>query len=281
MMRRAFTLIELLVIIAIIGIMVTVSVLSIRAGQAAARMRGATRAVFCTIRQARSIALVTKQSSIITFSTKKIEGEVVSKAEITSARLMADRSLMTSAGRPPRSVDGYDTLPSEAEEAAPEDTRQAFVVSNRDGEEPKRSSEGEGHTVEEALFRPMDEELMAGVCIRVVMEDDEDDDGSGEVDEAKRSMVSTFSNVDALLGLYSKYREQKAEREAAADEEKGRSAAEVEVIEEERHVRWLSNGRADPHSVYVYAEGEDWEDGWCVKVDMFGATKVISDGEED
>ena len=115
----------------------------------------------------------------------------------------------------------------------------------------------------------------------LVEERAEDDDGAGEVDEAKRSMVSTFSNVDALLGLYSKYREQKAEREAAADEEKGRSAAEVEVIEEERHVRWLSNGRADPHSVYVYAEGEDWEDGWCVKVDMFGATKVISDGEED
>ena len=278
-MRRAFTLIELLVVIAIMATMISLSVLSIQAGRAASRMQGATRAVFATIRQARSIAMVTRQPSIITFSTKKVDGEPVSKAEITSAKLLTDRSLMTSAGRPPRSIDGYDTLPGE-QKVEREDTRQAFVVSNREGRDeprPQDSSEG-GHTVEEALFRPMDEELMSGVCIRVVMDSEEVEDGTGEVDEAKRSMISTFSNVDALLGLYQKYRQEKNAREEAS-EEASEKASSAEVIEEERHIQWQSNGRTDPHAVYVYAEGEEWSDGWCVKVDMYGATKVRS--EED
>ncbi len=281
-MRRGFTLIELLVIIAIIATMISVSVLSIQAGQSAARLRGATRGVFATIRQARSIALVTKQPSIITFSTKKVDGDVVSKAEITSARLMTDKSLMTSAGRPPRSIDGYQTLSGAGGESERTDRRQAFVVSNRDDGSDGATASGEaGHSVEEALFRPMDEEVMSGVCVRLVMEDEEIEDASGEVDEAKRAMVSTFSNIDALLGLYSKYREEKAKREAEAAEQAKTPVKEAEVIEEERHVQWQSNGRTDPHAVYVYAEGKEWSDGWCVKVDLYGATKVDSDGEDD
>lgn len=279
MRRQAFTLIELLVIIAIMAVMVSVSVLSIRAGQASARLRGATRAVFATIRQARSIALVTKQPSILTFSTRKQGGEVVSKAEITSAKLVTDRSLMT-AGRPPRSIDGYSTLGAATGHAAMPDSRQAFVVSNREDTTPAETRTGGGHTVDEALFRPMEEELMAGVCVRVVMASDEEEDTTGEVDEAKRSMVSTFSNVDALLGLYKKYRDEKAEREAAALSQDGPSTADDEVLEEERHIQWQSNGRAEPHAVYVYAEGDKWEEGWCVKVDMFGATKVLTEEDE-
>lgn len=276
-MRRAFTLIELLVIIAIIAAMIAVSVLSIQAGRDASRMRGATRAVFATIRQARSIAMVTRQPSILTFSTKKVDGEPVSKAEITSAKLLTDKSLMTSAGRAPRSIDGYNTL-SGGREELPADTRQAFVVSNRDdAKDRSQPAEEAGHTVEEALFRPMDEELLAGVCIRVVMDSEEVEDASGEVDEAKRSMISTFSNVDMLLGLYQKYRKERSETE----EQQAASADKPtpEVLEEERHIQWQSNGRTDPHAVYVYAEGEEWSDGWCVKVDMYGATKVRS--EED
>lgn len=278
-MRRAFTLIELLVIIAIIAVMISVSVLSIQAGRSASRMKGATRAVFATIRQARSIAMVTRQPSILTFSTKKAGGEPVSKAEITSAKLLTDKSLMTSAGRPPRSIDGYDTLAGESAEE-PVDTRQAFVVSNRDdGQGAAQDAGGGGHTVEEALFRPMDEELMTGVCIRVVMDNEEVEDPSGEVDEAKRSMISTFSNVDMLLGLYQKYRTEKAAKEEADDAASGKASVEYEVLEEERHIQWQSNGRTDPHAVYVYAEGENWADGWCVKVDLYGATKVLT--EED
>ncbi len=272
-MRRGFTLIELLVIVALIGVMMTVSVLSIRAGKAAARMRGATRAVFSTIRQARSIALVTKQPAILTFSTRKVGDDYVSKAEITSASLISKKSLMTSAGRPPRSIDGYTTLPTE-DEVSKKETRQAFVVSNRDD----ASSDGGGHTVEEALFRPMEEEILSGVCIRVIMDDEEVEDPTGEVDEAKRSMVSTFSNIDALLGLYGKYRTEKTEAEEDASDAETTTS---EVVEEERHIQWQSNGRTDPHAVYVYSPDEEWNDGWCVKADMYGVLKVTDDDEED
>ena len=87
-MRRAFTLIELLVIIAIIGIMVTASVLSVQAGREAVKIRGAARDIFAAVRQARSIALVSQKPCIITFSTKTSGDEVSSSVVITSAELV-------------------------------------------------------------------------------------------------------------------------------------------------------------------------------------------------
>ena len=94
-MRRGFTLIELLVIIGIMGLMVAVGILSVGAGKGAARVKGATRDIFAAIRHARSTALVTQQPAIITYSTDEVDGEIVAKVEITSAKLFnsgVDRS---------------------------------------------------------------------------------------------------------------------------------------------------------------------------------------------
>ena len=108
MARRAFTLIELLVIVAIIGIMTTVAILSVASGQTAVRVKGATRDVFAAIRHARSTALVTQKPAIITYSNTRVDEESVAKIEITSATLFhtVDRSnLQTITGEPIKGLD--------------------------------------------------------------------------------------------------------------------------------------------------------------------------------
>ena len=85
MARRAFTLIELLVIVAIMATMVSVSVVSIRAGQSSARIKGATRNVMAAIRHARSMALVMMQPAIVTYSTTTVDDEVCAQVKVDGA----------------------------------------------------------------------------------------------------------------------------------------------------------------------------------------------------
>ncbi len=277
MRKRGFTLIELLTIIAILSIVVTAVTVSIQAGTAAARMRGAVRDVFATVRQARSVALVSQKPCILTFKTVVKDGTAVSSAEIVSTELLTSKSLLDSTGRAPRSIDGYKTLPGEAEEPQ-NDSRAAFVVSNRDDPEAAKPDEG-GHTVEETLFRPIDEEILTGICIRVVMAEEEVEDNGVNVDEAKRSRVSTFSNTDFLLSRF-KERTKKTGQDAAGETPAAtRSSGESEVEEMEKSILWQTNGRTDPHTIYVYAEtARDWQrEAWAMEVDRFGAVKVLED----
>lgn len=258
-MRRAFTLIELLAVVAIIGAMVSVSVVSISRGRAAGRMKGAVRDVFATIRQARSIALVTGKPSIISFSSKKIDGETVSKVEITSAEMTSSAAAVDA-----RNIDGEWKRLGDGEEAG-----------------------DEGHTVEEMLFSPIAEDVLTGVCIKAVSEEEAPAIDWNEADEAKKSKASAFSNVDFLLGEYKEAKEQrdKEKAEAAAKESAETAAAPpqaTEEVEAPKSVVWEVNGRCEPHRVYVYEEGRDpYRDGWLIKVDRFGAAKILSPGEED
>lgn len=253
-MRRAFTLIELLAVVAIIGAMVSVSVVSITRGRAAGRMKGAVRDVFATIRQARSIALVTGQPSIITFSSKKIDGETVSKVEITSAEMTSSAASVNA-----RNIDGEWKKLGDGEEAG-----------------------DEGHTVEEMLFSPIAEDVLTGVCIKTVSEEEAPEIDWNDADEAKKSKASAFSNVDFLLGTYKEAKEQREKKNAeAAKEQDAPPPPETENIEAEKSVVWEVNGRCEPHRVYVYEEGRDpYRDGWLIKVDRFGAAKILSPGED-
>ena len=250
-MRRGFTLIELLAIIAIMAAMVAVSVASVRSGQVAARTRGAARDIYATIRHARSRALVTQQPAIITYSTETVDGEVCARIRIDGAKILDSTKAV-----------------------------QAFTL---DGERVDTGTDGEddgegGEAVEDVLFAPIADEVVKGIKIKVLRGGEELE--GGEAAEPGRNKISVFSNVDYLLGRF-------AEREAAkkAETEVEPKAEEVASESDDRQepvsVVWEVNGRTEPHRVYVYQDGSKPERGLCIKVDRFGAAKVLAAGEDE
>ena len=260
--HRAFTLVELLVIVAIICAMAGVGVVSVRGGQAAARVKGATRDVFAAIRHARSQALVSQKPVVVTYSTGESDGEPVAKVEMTSAKLFSagvDRaSVRTLTGEP---------LPSRS--------RAWSSVDAMDG-----SDADDGTLVGDVLFAPIKEEVVRGMRLKVVVGDDSSE-GDG-----RRPRLSVFSNVDYLLGKYRESRPSDAATSGAADGEKGKKkdgdAPSSGERQEPVSVVWETNGRVEPHRVWVYADGQRPEDGLSIRIDRFGAAKVISgDGQED
>ena len=118
---------------------------------------------------------------------------------------------------------------------------------------------------------------MKGVRIKVTMGDELL--RTEEEEERKTNRISVFSNVDYLLG---KYKEKKAE-EKKAEEESAADAPPAGEDEDQEPVSlvWEANGRCDPHRVWVYLDGKKPESGLCIKVDRFGAAKILSGEEED
>lgn len=280
-MRRAFTLIELLVIIGIMGAMVTMSVLSVRSGQGAARVRGAARDVFAAIRHARSTALVTGQPAVITYSTEEIDGESVAKVEIASAKLFdegIDMSKVQTLTGEPLKGEGFELVHIEKAKKADKDGGDKTPG----GE--KIPGEGEdGSTVTEILFAPVDTEVVKGMRIKVAMGDEE----TAGSEPKRANKISVFSNVDYLLG---KFKEARAAAAASTSAGAGESqnpdgkkdgTADTEK-QEPVSVVWETNGRVEPHQVWVYEDGKSPESGLLVKIDRFGAAKVLSgDGKDD
>ena len=275
--KGGFTLVELLVIVAIIGVMTTAAVLTIPSGQTAVRIRGATRDIFATIRRARSEALVTQKPVIITYSNETEDGEPVAKIEITSAKLFSsvDRSkVQTITGEPIR------VSAAEAEAAAP-----APEAGEGASEGEAASDKASGRTVEEILFSSISDEVVRGVRIKV-LRGDELPAMTNDGGERAKPKISVFSNVDYLLGRFKDAKDEAARKEAEKkkDEEKTKdeSAEPAEEGTEPVSVVWETNGRVEPHQVWVYPDGARPEDGQLIRVDRFGGAKVVSgDGRED
>ena len=295
-MRRAFTLIELLVILAIIAVMISVGVVSITAGKGAARVKGATRDVFAAIRCARSTALVTMKPVIITYSTVEADGEVMAKIEITSAKIMdtsTDRSQIQTLTGEPLQGEGYELVHIEKAGESKGTTKAASKSASKanskvgaskttskaaDGE-PAVESESEGESVEEILFAPVNEDIVKGMRLKVFL----GDEALAAETTARPSKISVFSNVDFLI---SRFKDAKAAAKKKEDEAAGKtddkSAALKDELQEPVSVVWETNGRVDPHQVWVYADGQKPEDGLLIKVDRFGAAKVLpGDGREE
>lgn len=295
-MKRAFTLIELLVILAIIAVMISVGVVSITAGKGAARVKGATRDVFAAIRCARSTALVTMKPVIITYSTVESGGEVMAKIEITSAKIMdttTDRSQVQTLTGEPLQSDGYELVHIEKADESKGSAKAGSKVGSKadskvgaskatskpaDGE-PAAASESEGESVEEILFAPVNEDIVKGMRVKVVL----GDEALAAETAARPSKISVFSNVDYLIG---RFKDAKAAAKKKEDEASGKtddkSAAPKDELQEPVSVVWETNGRVDPHQVWVYADGQKPEDGLLIKVDRFGAAKVLpGDGREE
>jgi len=269
-MRRAFTLIELLTIVAIISVMVTVAVVGVSSGQGASRLRGSARDVFAAIRQARSVALVTQQPAVITYSTKIVDGELCARVEIDSAKLISAPSATI-----------VQTLSGETVDLA-DPTGAAVEASQRGGTadaEADAAPRG-GESVEDILFAPVDESVMKGVAIKVVV----GEEALSELEQSVRASAnSAFSNVDYLRGRYQDAKKKAtAAAEAVATEEEAATGATAafEQVQEPVSVTWEPNGRCEPHQVWVYLAGKDPESGLSIKVDRFGAAKVVSKEDE-
>lgn len=264
--RGGFTLIELLVIVAIICAMAGVGVVSIRAGQGAARVKGATRDIFAAIRHARSQALVSQKPVIITYSTDEVEGETLAKVEMTSAKLFSGE------------IDRAKVRTLTGEPLAATARERGRVRAEADAAPASSKGETGGSLVQDVLFAPIKEEVVKGMRLKVVM----GDEGLDGTADGRKPRLSVFSNVDYLLGKFKEAKsaeKTEAKTEAAADEKaKGAAAARQEPVS----VVWETNGRVDPHQVWVYADGQRPEDGLSIRIDRFGAAKVLSgDGRED
>ena len=273
--RRGFTLIELLVIVAIICAMAGVGVVSVRAGQGAARVKGATRDIFAAIRHARSQALVSQKPVIITYSTDEVDGEAMAKVEVMSAKLFSDEidrsKVRTLTGEPL---------------AAPK--RELVHIRNGEdvGGDPEtgmqKEEEAGGSVVQDVLFAPIKEDVIKGMRLKVVV-GEADGEAAGD---GRKPRLSVFSNVDYLLG---KFKEKKSadtssETSDAAEPSAGGREKDAKKKDERQapvSVVWETNGRVDPHRVWIYADGQSPEDGLSIRIDRFGAAKVLSgDGRE-
>ena len=285
-MRRAFTLIELLVVIAIMGVMAAAGVVSVMSGRLGAGVKGATRDIYAAIRHARSTALVTGQPAIITYSTVEEDGEPMARLEVMTAKLFDstfDRSKVeTFSGEPLPGVEPEKT------ELVHIEKKDSGKRGKTDGSAEEASGEAEGgETVEEILFAPVDASVVKGVRIKVVMDSDEE---AAEMSTAGRqSKISVFSNVDYLLGRYkearaadAKKKEEEAKANSGLEEHEAKGKIGDEPPQEPVSVVWETNGRVEPHRVWVYPDGKRPEDGLCIRIDRFGAAKVLSgDGRDE
>ena len=255
-MKKAFTLMELLAIIAIIGVMATACVLSVTGGQGAARVKGAARDVFAAIRAARSQAIVTQQPVVITYSNERDDEGVVAKVEATSAELFT------------KPVD-----PSQIQTLTGPARRRDAVKAG--------GEESEGSLLEDVLFAPISADVVRGIRLKAVKGDAAD----GAVG---RRRVSMFSNADFLIRQYQRMRGVSTSQGAAKpeDEEESKGDAKpgagADEMTEPLSVVWKTNGRVEPHQVWVYADGQKPEDGLLIRIDRFGAAKMLSgDGREE
>lgn len=244
-MRKAFTLIELLVIIGIMAAMVTMSVVSVRSGQEASRLRGATRDILAKIRHARSVALVSQQSVVVEYSNVPVDDENAAQIKVVGAKLLSTSAIKgeveTLSGEKLKLYEGDDE--------------------NAEGEK--------GESVEDVLFSDVSSDVVRGVLIKVVMADEEVFETKTAAQ--KKSGISAWgTNIGYIR---SKYEEEKTKE--------SESKEETSVDLETKEVVWEANGRTSAHTVYIYREGSDFSTGFKLKIDRFGAIKVISQGEDE
>ncbi len=274
-MRRAFTLIEMLVVTAIIGVVCAAAVVS-TSGRDASRLKGAARDVFVTMRQARAIALVTQQPCVVTYANSTSNGEPCVRVTTDSVSLISSSSGVAQAQTLSGETVNLDGSPCPP--AGGDGLASAHMAAGR-SEEPVADADSGGETMEEILFAPVDDEVMTGLAIKVVTDGDAEAEASGVSQAAREASLSAFSNTDFLLGRFREAKKVAADKAAAeaakAAEEAGEAASAPAAPDSSTWtVKWSPDGRCEPHRVYVYLEGTEWEKGYCITVDRFGTAKA-------
>lgn len=263
MRRAAFTLIELLTIIAIMGTMVAVGIVSWQRGKSRAQLAGATRDILAVVRQARSIALVTQKPAIITYATEKDEDDVpFARITVETAKLFDDSSA---------NVPVY-TLSGERVGGDPEPTPAAPQAStDSDAQSDASGTEG-GESLSDILMPKIALDVVKGLRIKVLKEDEQLMLGNGPI--TYKSGISVFSTSGAVRNELGKSSAKSAPQTPSPDSDNAASEGPVEIV-------WSTNGRADGHTIWIYPDGSQPEKGLSIVVDRFGGCKVSQWEDEE
>ncbi|MCR5750637.1 MAG: hypothetical protein K6G91_01620 [Kiritimatiellae bacterium] len=236
MAKRAFTLIELMAIVAIMAAMVTVGVVSIGASRSATRVFAAGRDVMAMVRRARSLALVTQQPVVVSYSNGTVEEEPCASVEIQAKKLFSS-------------------------------SKRQERVYNLAGEvvvepEPADVAGQEGETLEDVLSpESIPADVVKGLKIKVLDESDELRLPENETRRSKISIFSTADNVSRTLTSDSSQPDDASAAEDAADDGPFR-------------VAFAANGTVNPpHRIWIYRAESSPEKGVCIHVDRFGEPK--------
>jgi len=233
-MRRAFTLIELLLIVAIMSTMVTVGVVGLHASRGATRKFAATRDVMAMVRRARSMALVTQKSVVLSYANAMRDGEPCATVEIQAAKLFSSKG----------GAKRVETLAGEV-------VREAVAA---------EASEEAGETLEDVLSpQGLPEDLAKGLKLKVI-------DTTSSLflpeNETRHSKMSIFSTADHISRTL---------QSGAATKDETATVSEVEDLDAPFRVVFSPNGMVSPpHRVWIYREGTPPEDGLVLNIDQFG-----------
>ena len=233
-MRRAFTLIELLLIVAIMSTMVTVGVVGLHASRGATRKFAATRNVMAMVRRARSMALVTQKSVVLSYANAMRDGEPCATVEIQAAKLFSSKG----------GAKRVETLSGEV-------VREAVAA---------EASEEAGETLEDVLSpQGLPEDLAKGLKLKVI-------DTTSSLflpeNETRHSKMSIFSTADHISRTL---------QTGEAKKDETATATEVEDLDAPFRVVFSPNGMVSPpHRVWIYREGTPPEDGLVLNIDQFG-----------
>ena len=233
-MRRAFTLIELLLIVAIMSTMVTVGVVGLHASRGATRKFAATRDVMAMVRRARSMALVTQKSVVLSYANAMRDGEPCATVEIQAAKLFSSKG----------GAKRVETLAGEV-------VREAVAA---------EASEEAGETLEDVLSpQGLPEDLAKGLKLKVI-------DTTSSLflpeNETRHSKMSIFSTADHISRTL---------QAGEVKKDETATVAEVEDLDAPFRVVFSPNGMVSPpHRVWIYREGTPPEDGLVLNIDQFG-----------
>ena len=264
-MRRAFTLIELLVVIGIMGLMVTVGVVGIRAGKSRSQLAGATRDILALVRQARAIALITQQPSVITYSNVPLEDENSIRVEVKSEKLFNDGAAAKAEVR---------TLGGKLVGGASKDEMPGLT----EGDAEKTDVEG-GETLNDVLSPQLALDIAKGLKLKV--EKGEEQAVAVSADgKVYKSAISVFSTLEYVSAKYADKKKDEDEKSKAKSEEPPGGAAEDEMTEPVSVV-WQTNGRTDPHTVWIYPDGSLPDKGLSIVIDKFGGCQVSQWAEDE
>lgn len=271
MKRNAgFTLIEILIVVAIIGVMLAVAVVSVASGRDATRARAAARGVAQMSHYANALAILRQRAAVISFSGNKISvqlsGQGVDTSEIGETTDPIYREV---------NVDGKTvvTLPSEEmeneEPAAEADAKQEKEAGYLD----------QGITPDIDDFSKEDaERTFEGVLFRVELVD--------ENGQALDATTATQLRSEANAMVAKRGPAGAAWSNTSGEIDLGETDDDLEKPEvrpeNEGRVIYESNGSCAPYRVIIFAATEDNQEGEeLMSVNVSRSGKVTIGDEEE